>query len=97
MMHYDAKGVASWLKKLGGFDDVFILPFLRAVVCLKDALKARDYANGGIETDEEHSASSPVTPGATVNLGTMRRRHSVGDAVNLREYQVRDPSTHPPT
>ena len=47
MMHYDAKGIAGWLYKLGGFDDAFVLPFLRAVVCLKDALKARDYASGG--------------------------------------------------
>ena len=27
-MHYDAKGIAGWLYKLGGFDDAFVLPFL---------------------------------------------------------------------
>ena len=50
MIHYDAGGIAHWLNKLGGFDDVFSTPWLRTAVSLADALKTRDYETGGLTT-----------------------------------------------
>mmetsp|Transcript_36988 Transcript_36988/g.96938 ORF Transcript_36988/g.96938 Transcript_36988/m.96938 type:complete len:954 (-) Transcript_36988:61-2922(-) len=97
LIDYDAKGLAHWLNKLGGFDDVFALPFLRNAVSLADALKARDYGTGGIEIEDTVGVMSPTTPGMGLGMSTMskmrtmntlRRRHSTTDMVDLQAYEV---------
>lgn len=94
MLHYDAGGIAHWLNKLGGFDDVFALPWLRTAVSLADALKTRDYETGGIEYREDttHVMSPVTTPSMAMNkirtINTLRRRQSTADSVDLASYEV---------
>lgn len=90
MIHYDAGGIAHWLNKLGGFDHVFSLPWLRTAVSLADALKTRDYETGGIEYDEGTEIMSPVTPAMAKvrTINTLRRRHSTADTIDLAQYEV---------
>eukprot|EP00041_Stephanoeca_diplocostata_P025595 m.673238 g.673238 ORF g.673238 m.673238 type:complete len:973 (-) comp22780_c0_seq1:278-3196(-) len=87
MIRYDAGGIASWLNKLGGFDDTFLLPFLRSVICLSDALKSKDYGinlsanvTGEMSSTHEEDASVVSSLPASPRTGLSPSSSTAGVA-----------------